>query len=508
MTEKPKHKFSLKALTILLLGLFFFTLAQAQEKSKITIRQADKQTYKKQGGNDVFWLVGNVIYEHDGAIMHCDSSVYMRTENKFNAFGNVHINQGDTLNLYGDRMEYDGTARMLFLSGNVRMNDGKMRLACNEIMYDRNLGSAYYTTGGILNQQNNTLSSRVGAYNTGTKRFTFRDSVKLVNPKYKIDTDTLQYGSETEIAYFYGPTTITSDSTIIYCERGNFNTKKEIASLTENAEIRKKAQTIRGDSIYYRAKKGIGEIYGNAYVSDTLNKYVITGGFAEYGEQPEFALVTDRPLYSLLIEDDSLFITGDTLRVTSDYAQRRKIRVYNHAKFYKSDFQGKSDSLIYMEKDSVFLLYESPVVWNENNQLTADFIYMTTRKGNLDSLHMIGNAFMVAREDTTRYNQIKGRNMYGLFADNELRSIYVNGNGQTVYYAYDDAQKQIGINRADCSNLKILINESQVERVTFLTKPNATLYPPGKIPQGELFLKGFHPRFSEKFESKEDLFTK
>jgi lipopolysaccharide export system protein LptA len=397
---------------------------------------------------------------------------------------------------------------MLFLSGNVRLNDGKMRLECNEIMYDRNLGSAYYTTGGVLNQQNNTLTSRVGAYNTNSKRFTFRDSVRLVNPKYKIATDTLQYGSESEIAYFYGPTTITSDGTIIYCEHGNFDTRREIANLTQNAEIKKKAQTIRGDSIYYQAKKGLGEIYGNAYVSDTVNKYVITGGYAEYGEQPEFALVTNKPLYALLIENDSLFITGDTLRITTDAEQHRKIRVYHRARFFKSDFQGKSDSLIYLEKDSVFMLYQDPVVWNENNQLTADFIYMTTRKGNLDSLHMINNAFMVAREDTTRYNQIKGRNMYGLFADNALRSIYVNGNGQTVYYAYDEAKKEIGINRADCSNLRILINDSKVERVVFITKPNATLYPPGKIPEGELFLKGFHPRFSEKFESKEELLTK
>ncbi len=237
MTEKIHHKIALKALAIFLLGLFFFQAAQAQEGTKIAIRQADKHTYKKIAANDVAWLVGNVIYEHEGAVMHCDSSAFMRTENKFSAFGNVHINQGDTLHLYGDQMEYDGLTRMVFLSGNVRLNDGKMRLECNEIVYDRNLGSAYYTTGGVLNQQNNRLTSRVGAYNTNSKRFTFRDNVRLVNPKYNTATDTLQYGSESEIAYFYGPTTITADGTIIYCEHGNFDTRREIANLTQHENL-------------------------------------------------------------------------------------------------------------------------------------------------------------------------------------------------------------------------------------------------------------------------------
>ena len=130
---------------------------------------------------------------------------------------------------------------------------------------------------------------------------------------------------------------------------------------------------------------------------------------------------------------------------------------------------------------------------------------MTTRKGNLDSLFMVGNAFLVAMEDSTKFNQIKGRNMYGKFVENELRSIYVSGNGQTVYYAYDEQDKEIGVNRADCSDLLIRIIESKVERVTFLTKPDATLYPPGEIPKGELFLKGFNQRFAEKLPSKEAL---
>ena len=496
------HSISARALTYLMLGLFVSAQVYGQDK-RISIKHADNQEYRKTDGNDVFWLVGNVVYEHEGSIMKCDSSIYFRSENRFSAFGNVRINQGDTLHMQGDQLEYDGTSKLLHIIGNVRMNDGQMNLSCQEIIYDRNQDIAYYNAGGTLVQGDNFLVSKMGFYNAASKIFTFRDSVRLRNPKYNIEADTLRYGSENRIAYFQGPTYIRSDSATIYCEKGNYDTYNDIAKLTKHARIDKKAQTIKGDSIYYQVKQGAGEIFGHAYLSDTINKYVINGGYAKYRETPESALITQRPLYKLAIEDDSLFITGDTLRIELDANMKRKIRVYRHTRFFKSDFQGKCDSLIYTQEDSTFHLYHQPVVWNENNQLTADFIFMTTRKGNLDSLFMVGNAFLIAMEDSTKFNQIKGRNMYGKFVENELRSIYVSGNGQTVYYAYDEQDKEIGVNRADCSDLLIRIVESKVERVTFLTKPDATLYPPREIPKGELFLKGFNQRFREKLPSKE-----
>ena len=490
-----------------MLGLFLCAPLEsiAQESKKIKIVKA-QQFYKRSGDDDAQYLVGSVKYEHEGAEMECDSSIYHRDENSFEAFGNVRINQGDTIRLTGDQVSYQGGSRLLHIIGNVFLTDGTMRLNCDEIIYDRTNNTAYYNGGGRLVQETSTLTSRVGFYNAGSKRFTFRDSVRLKGEDYSIVADTLQYGSQSKIAYFLGPTEIFSGQSYIYCEKGQFDTENDVAQLTKNALIEKNAQTIKGDSIFYEVSAGKGFIEGNAYLSDTINKYAITGHQVRYVEQPEWALVTGKPLYALQIEDDSLFITGDTLNVITDMYLERKVRVFRNTRFYKSDFQGRCDSLIYTESDSTFNLYHEPVVWNEENQLTADFIYMTTKKGNLDSLHMLGNAFLISMEDTAKYNQIKGRNMYGKFYDNELRTIFVSGNGQTVYYAYDEKDKEIGVNRADCSDLIIRIVESKVEKVVFLVKPKSTLYPTGQIPQGELFLKGFRPRFDEQILSKAGLF--
>ena len=291
MRNQSGHNIQLKALATILLGLFFFGPCLGQTKKKIDIRHADIHEYKKINGDDLVWLVGNVEYEHEGAIMNCDSSIYYRSENRFNAFGNVRINQGDSIFMKGDKMTYDGVSKMLHISGNVFLTEGRMRLSTDEIIYDRTQNIAYYNSGGTLIEDQTMLSSKMGFYNASTKRFVFRDSVRLANPKYNIIADTLEYGSESKIAYFFGPTNIISDSTTIYCEKGTFSTISEIANLTRNAVIVKKAQTIKGDSIHYKVKEGYGDITGKAYISDTINKYVISGGRAKYRERPEVALV-------------------------------------------------------------------------------------------------------------------------------------------------------------------------------------------------------------------------
>lgn len=507
MILQPIHIHKNLTLTLLLLGLFLGVDAIAQQKKKIIIRHADRQEYRKQGNNDLVWLVGNVLYEHEGALLNCDSSIFYRTENRFNAFGNIRINMGDSMRLTGDEVRYNGNTNLLDISKNVTLNDGSMQLTCQELIYDRNTNQAYYLTGGTLLQDEHVMVSKRGYYNATSKLFNFRDSVIVTHPQYRITGDSLDYGAYSKIAYFKGPTNMYGDSSHIYTERGSFDTNKDLALLHKNSVITKAAQTITGDSIAYNMKIGAGEIFGHAYIRDTTNEYVITGDYAKYREEPEYALVTGRPLYSLRIAPDSLFITGDTLVVSTDEDAKRKIRVFRNSRFYKPDFQGKSDSLIYYESDSTFHLYSKPVVWNAETQLTADIVFLKTKNGALDSLFMLNNAFLIALEDSTKYNQIKGRNMYGKFVENELRTIYVEGNGQTVYYAYDESDEEIGVNRADCSNLIIRIVDSRVERVTFLVKPKATLYPTGQIPQGELFLKGFNPRYKEQYKSKEDLFT-
>jgi hypothetical protein len=151
-------------------------------------------------------------------------------------------------------------------------------------------------------------------------------------------------------------------------------------------------------------------------------------------------------------------------------------------------------------------MFHKPVIWTDENQLTANYITITTTKGKIRQLDMYDVAFVISEEDTLFYNQIKGKKIVGLFADNKLRKINVFGNGQTIYYPKDD-DAYTGVNRADCTDMVIYTKENKVERITFITKPVATLYPMNELPPKELLLKDFNWRIKERPLKREDIFV-
>jgi hypothetical protein len=120
---------------------------------------------------------------------------------------------------------------------------------------------------------------------------------------------------------------------------------------------------------------------------------------------------------------------------------------------------------------------------------------------------MDAECFIISQEDSVRYNQIKGKKMTGYFTDNKLRKIFVEGNGQTLYYARSE-NKLIGINRADCSKLMIWVNEEKVESISFYYQPDAQLYPPGDLSPSEALLKDFIWRGIERPLKIQDILKK
>ena len=53
-------------------------------------------------------LIGSVRMKHDSMYMFCDSALIFEKINSVEAFGNVRMEQGDTLFIYGDYLYYDG----------------------------------------------------------------------------------------------------------------------------------------------------------------------------------------------------------------------------------------------------------------------------------------------------------------------------------------------------------------------------------------------------------------
>jgi lipopolysaccharide export system protein LptA len=479
----------ISSITFFLLLLSLESLAQ--QVKTVEIENADITEFDTQNGEQRSRLLGNVRFKHEDVYMSCDSAHFYPDRNVLDAYSRVHIWRGDTLDLYGDYLRYKGNEKLAEVRNNVILDDKQNHLTTDYIDYDLNLDIAYYFNKGKIENGENTLVSEIGYYYSKENLFFFKDSVIIRNPDYTMYSDTLRYNTVSKVAFFLGPSDIIGKDNYIYCENGWYDTERNISQFNKNAFLRNKENILKGDSIYYDRDNGLGKAFINVELIDTAQNLVLMGNNVLYLEPTQFALLTDSAVMIKIDNGDSLFVHADTLKSVPDTIPDRKLMLaYNHVKIFRYDLQGKCDSLVYSDIDSVFRFYGEPVLWTEENQLTADFISIETRHSGLYKINMSNAAFIISMEDTSRYNQIKGRDMTGWFNENQLYRIDVTGNGQTIYYARDKGELQ-GVNKAESTNLRIYLKDRKIERINFITKPDAIYYPLDKFPPAESRLENF-----------------
>lgn len=516
-------KFSpLKKITLLTLCvcavLFSGEMLAQQERKKVKLIHTDELRYDKSIV-DAQRLLGSVQLEHEGTMFYCDSA-YLYPSDDFDAFSNIRIVKGAAFNVTGDIGHFSKQNSTATLTNNITLRDNEMTLTTDHLAFNTQTEVATYFSGGkiVSNANKNTLTSERGIYHAKTEMFYFRKNVVLKNPDYTVNCDTMQYNGVSEITHFFGPTAIVGDDSDIYCENGYYNTKKDQSRFGKNARVRSEKTILKGDSIFYDGKIGFGEVFRNVSIQDTTQNYYITGHYGKHNEKTKESFVTDRALLTQLFEADSMFLHADTLRALPDSSGQDVIYAFHKVKIFKNDMQGKCDSLVYSQSDSTMRMFVNPVLWHLQNQITGDSLTLNTANGELQALLVNGNAFIISdaeakgdsiQTNNGRYNQIKGRKLTGTFTENELRNVYVEGNGQLVYFPTDDKKEKpiaVGHNKGECSNINIEIRDRQLTRIRMETETNST-FSPMKLATNAVFeLDHFLWRDDERPKKAADIF--
>ena len=485
---------NMKKLSLLLWAVTITLVGFAQEKKRLEIIHADEINMDPDI-SDAQRLLGNVKFKYNDALMFCDSA-YRYPNGDFDAFSNVRVLQGDTLQLFSDLLKIDKDSKVAKLRQNIRLKDKQMTLTTDNLDYDFETELANYFGGGtiVTGENDNRLQSDQGFYDTKSKYFQFRNNVILKNPEYRVESDTLRYSSNGSRAYFHGPTNIYFKDSDIYCENGWYDSNDEICQFNENAIIRSGSTFMSGDSIFYNGASGKGEVFNNVEIRDTTSNYLILGQYGWHSEETGNSLVTDQAEMIQFFDSDSLFLHADTLKSYTDSLGTQKILAFNHVKFFKSDLQGKSDSLTYSESDSTLSMFGSPIIWSKVNQISGNQIDMNIHEGKIQKLVINKNSFIISEAGPGKYNQIKGKETIGYFKDNELQRIDVFGNGQIVYFPTEDKDgntEVIGMNRVECSDVILTVKDNDIVKVALLTKPSGALHPLEKTEESDFTLDGF-----------------
>ena len=450
-----------------------------------------------------------VQFEHEGADLWCDIAIYYQKENRLKAIGNIKLKQGDSVQLTSGKIDYDGNLNLAKAWENVVLNHTSMTLTTDTLRFDREKQEAFYEHNGTVVDSSNTLTSKNGRYFTQLKKSQFLQSVNLVNPEFNLVSKQLDYYTESKNAYLYGPSTITGETYKMYCERGFYDTKIENGYGIKNTRIDYNNRIITGDSLYFDKKTEFASATNNITIRDTINNGLIRAHYAEVYKAKDSVFATKRAVSIKLVEQDSLYMHGDTLMITGK-PEQRILRAFRNAKFYKTDLSGKCDSIHFNQKTGITELITNPIIWNGENQMTGDSIHLLSdlETEKLDSLKVINNAFIISLDTVGKvgYNQAKGKDLFGKFIDNKLSLIDLVKNTEVIYYMYNDDQELIGIDKTICSAIRMTLANNEIEDITFITNPDGDIFPEKELPENSRLLKGFIWRGKERIMTKDDIF--
>ncbi|MDX2361091.1 MAG: OstA-like protein [Crocinitomicaceae bacterium] len=460
-------------------------------------------------------LIGNVNFLYQGNDMYCDSAYYYEDSKVVRAYGHVHINKRDTLNLFCDSLVYNGNTRKAKLWGNVRVRDNEYKLTTDTLDYDARQGQAHYHHGGRVESivSREVLTSRIGYFHPESKNFFFSQDVNYVGESLSMTTDTLKYMYSNRTAYFFGPTNIEQDSTTMYCESGWYHTETGEGSLVQNAWISRPNDYMSGDTLLYNPKEKLSIGIGNVHFQDSINKMGFEGDYAYSSDSLGYSFITGHAVAVKEMNDDTLYIHADTLyslKIDTNYV----MKAYYGARIFSNSMQGYADSIVFSQEEERVRMYDSPIIWSNGSELKGTYMEMHVSDSMIHKVHIIEKASILMEVEPEKYyNQIAGKEIEAFFNDNKLYKAFSNGNAMTIFFPEDEQEtdtsfviKRMGMNRLYSSTLRIDVDSNKVTGISYIEEPDGAFYPMDQLNLEEQFIPGFNWRYALRPKTMEDLF--
>ncbi|MBB6372441.1 OstA-like protein [Chryseobacterium shigense] len=469
-----------------------------EDKVKIIHSDEFRKDTKYEGNQ---YMVGHVQIEHQGSVLYADEVILYNDQSLVKAIGNAKLQNADGSVITANEMEYNGVTQKGVARKNVVLTDPKQTIKTDILYYDRLANQAYFDTGGTISDGQNVMYTKSATYFLNTKMIDFVGNVKIDNPDYIIEGPNIKQNQNTKVAEFFGPTTITNRANPknrIYTERGTYRMDTKEAFLTKNSKIFYNDKILTGDDMYFNNITGFGKATGNVTLDDPLEKRYIKGGYGEVFQKKDSAMMTKGPYAVKIMEKDSIYFAAEKILSyqkpdAADITLKKSfLRAYKKARIFKSNAQGRADSIAFNETDGIMHMYTNPILWSGEKQVTGDKVeaYFNTKTENIDSLKVIGNALAISKVDSLslkdEFNQVKGKFMTVYYENNDIKEARVVGNAQSIVYVDDVDQEtkqpqRIGITLSTCGIIGALFEEKGLQIVSCSIGANSDTYPMSKI---------------------------
>lgn len=475
-------------------------------------------------GTELQILAGNVRLKQGTTIFSTDSCVLNTTAKTFSGFGNVYINDSDTAKVWSNTLRYLYDKKYAYLNGNVRLTDGQGTLTTPSLEYDvaRRIGT--YNNGGKVVNKQTVVTSKEGIYYADIHDIYFKRNVLMKDPGYTVTSDSILYNTESRIARFIAFTTIKDSSgRVIKTSEGFYDLQAGKAEFTQRTTIVDKALTVTGDHIASDDETGIVQVEGRGVLIDTAKGISILADKIFANKRSEAFLATNKPLMIVKQEKDSIYIAADTLfsarlsdlfidtsrtakKPKANDSTNRYFEAYRNVRVFSDSVQSVSDSLFYSFKDSVFQLFQNPVVWSRQSQITGDTIYLYTKNKKPQYVKAWEKSFMVSAVEPGVYNQIKSTRMDGFFKEGMLDSMRAKGAAESVYFIQDKDSAFTSVNQTESDAIDMFFVKGDLNKVVLRSSVKGTVYPIRQKMPSEMRLENFQWLEARRPKTKYELF--
>jgi len=467
-------------------------------------------------------LFFDVVLENGNKQLFTEHLIYSLEEKK--AFFNDTTTLVDgTMLLSSLKGIYDVQMKNVKFYNEVSIIDGELQLKTDSLLYDTNIDRAYFLGPTYITQGNDKIYCEDGYYDIKAKRAYFSENASLYNDSQKAEGDHIRYDGIDSLMIITG-NAIVEDSTTIakgdiitkdgksgeiviegngFYENGDkringpyikYNEDTESIFLEGRSKVYGEKGIIEGDTIQYDKVMDFGKAIGNAIWRDTVENIRVESDVFEYKETTSFykAIVGDlRPIFMQKIEEDTLFLSADTLINGSIGDSIDYLKAINSVKIFKKDLQAKCDSLYYSNIDSTFQLYDNPITWSDTTQFLGDTIKIKLTNNSVSDIIAFNNAFIASSDIGKYYNQIKGRYIHSFLDSNKLKRMLIKGNSESLYMIKDGDEKIIGPNYTACGHMMFYFKNEELDDVIYYTEPSSIMTPMKIAGDTELYLKGF-----------------
>ncbi len=497
---------------------------------------------RKDSLTEVQTMVGKVHLKQANTQFYCDSAIYNKQSKIVEAFGNVHINDADSIHTYSQYLLYHVDSRVAYLRNKVHLTDKKISLYTDSLRYDANQKIGDYYNGGRVVNGNTVLTSKEGTYYGELKDVYFKKNVVLVDPQYNLKTDSLLYNTTSELATFITKTFIEdSAKRNITTSEGYYDLKNKKAEFGLRPIIEdKKARTRTiANSVVTDDKTGITKLSGNAVHIDSAQGVSVLANYIESRREDGSFFATQSPLMIIKQDKDSIYVAADTLfsgRLGVQHFHRdssagsedtlkgitvvsqapapgpgndsanRYFKAFHHVRIFSDSMQAVCDSLYYTGVDSVFRLFTDPVVWSGENQITGDTIYMYTKNKQPHRVYVFENALAVNKIGKDLYNQLKGNRITAYFVEGNIDYMRAKGNAESIYYVQDEDSAFVGVNKVAGDIIDLRFKHKELDRVVVISEPSGTMIPFKEATEQDRFLRSFKWREARRPKTKYELF--